>query len=61
MGKNEVVKPLTEQVLDEMINNIKNKEEFDNDIIVNLSNLVREGNLKKVEQVINAIKPKKED
>ena len=57
----EAGKPLTEQVVDELLSTISKEEEFDDEIIESIRRLAQEGNLKRAEQVINVIKPKKED
>lgn len=57
----EAGKPLTEQVVDELLRTISKEEGFDDEIIKSIRRLSQEGNLKRAEQVINVIKPKKED
>ena len=62
MEKERVVsKPLPEQVVDELLSLISKEEDFKDEIIESIRRLAQEGNLKRAEQVINVIKPKKED
>jgi len=50
-------KPLLEQVLDEMFNNLKNEKEFDNELIEQLKKLTNEEELSEV-KILDIIKSK---
>jgi len=50
-------KPLLEQILDEMFNNLKNEKEFDNELIEQLKKLTNEEELSEV-KILDIIKSK---
>lgn len=50
-------KPLLEQILDEMFNNLKNEKEFDNELIEQLKKLTNEEELSEV-KILDKIKSK---
>lgn len=48
-------KPLLEQILDEMFNNVKNKEEFNDRIIGELIDLAAQDGLSNSEKIIDIL------
>lgn len=55
MDKTMTAKPLLEQILDEMFNNVKNKEEFNDRIIGELIDLAAQDGLSNSEKIIDIL------
>lgn len=53
-------KTLVEQIVEETLTSIKKHNDFDEETVQELKKLYESGNIKRVEQIIKAIKPKSE-
>lgn len=53
-------KTLVEQIVEETLTSIKKHNDFDKETVQELKKLYENGNIKRVEQIIKAIKPKSE-
>lgn len=53
-------KTLVEQIVEETLTSIKKHNDFDEESVQELKKLYESGNIKRVEQIIKAIKPKSE-
>jgi hypothetical protein len=58
--KNDVSKPIPDQIVEETLRVIQKQEIFDKETIENLEGLSRSGDLKRAERIIRVIKPKPE-
>ena len=59
--KNDIGKPMSYQIIDEMFSIIKKQKHFDAETIAGLESLWTSGNLQRSELVIQVIKPNPEE
>jgi len=58
--KNNVSKPIPDQIVEEALGIVQKQEIFDKETIEGLEGLWRSGDLKRAERIMSAIKPKPE-
>lgn len=52
----EIQKPISEQILDELITRLREREGFDENVVEKLQRLAQNGELKKSQQIVSAIR-----